>query len=204
MGLAPLAHANHELSSESTVTQLVGLNSQPVASVAEPTGWTAVFAKPEPPVAYREAIWEGLERKVLDLVGECPGISIQELADRVGVSRTATVYHVRKLTKAGTLGTARVGRRVVHFMVARSAEFPGVACGMVRLPTVAPLLSTLIRKPEISWRELARRLSLTVQTIRWHVGRLEKMGLLSVRPTASGGHMVILSDQLLRASIASM
>lgn len=125
-------------------------------------------------------------QRLLAIVRAEPGLCLQELADRIGLTRTAAIYHVRNLSKRGYLSCVRQGRRVMHFVPDATRPPERTMLGLLRLTTVRTVLDELHRDPGVSWRTLARKLDMAPHTIRWHVSRLRREGVLEVLPRENG------------------
>ena len=120
-----------------------------------------------------------------------PGTSIRELADALGIQRTAVVHHLRILGRAGDVRSVRSGRRVLVFPAAAS-PFEGLL-GLMRLRAVQQLVGLVRAEPGLSVRGLARRMDVTPRAVRYHVQRLRGMGLLELR-WGPGGRRILVLD----------
>lgn len=132
-----------------------------------------------------------MRARLLALVAGRPGMSIRELAQALGVRRTAVVHHLRKLGAAGKVRCVRSGRRLLAFPAA-ATPYEGLV-GLLRLETVAALVAALRQDPSLSVRGLARRLDVTPRAVRYHLLRLESLGLL--RLGWGPGRRVLLLDE---------
>jgi len=135
----------------------------------------------EPGGATRELLRTIVERR--------PGSCIRELAQALGVRRTAVVHHLRKLSAAGQGRWVRSGRRVLVFPPAATA-FEGLV-GLLRMGTVSSVVAALRSDPALTVRGLARRLGLTPRAVRYHLLRLRDLGLLEVAWGPSGRRLVL-------------
>lgn len=120
-----------------------------------------------------------------------PGLCIRELAQHLGIRRTSVVHHLRKLLAAHHVRCVRAGRRLLVFPPATTA-FEGLV-GLLRLRTIHNVVSTILGDPSISVRGLARRLELTPRAIRYHLLRLEDLGVLEMR-WGRGGRRILVLD----------
>ncbi len=125
-----------------------------------------------------------------------PGASLQELADALGVTRTAANYHVRRLVRSGTVRQVRQGRRVLHFGPVRNTPLRDTVMAALRQQRVRELLQMLMQDPTASWRELAAALDVTPRAVRWHVRRLEEEGLIEVHEVGVRAHHVGLHPEV--------
>lgn len=116
---------------------------------------------------------------ILGFVSAEPGVTAQRIARHLGIHHRAVAHHLEVLREFGILEARRVGARLRYFRNgavatdtekrARVALSSGKAAGLMRV---------LVEFPDVSTRELARRTALAESTVRWHVERLEQLGLL--------------------------
>jgi DNA-binding MarR family transcriptional regulator len=138
--------------------------------------------------------------RLREIVRANPGICLQEIADRMGLSRSAAVHQIRRMVRRQLLVVVRQGRRASHFIAdepLKTAE--RTLFSLMRLPTARAILDEITRTPTISWNELARRLNVGGHSIRWHVARLMRNGLIEVVPEADGrAHRVTVCQDVQR------
>lgn len=112
----------------------------------------------------------------------------------LGVARTAVIYHVRCLVKAGVVRQVRHGRRVLHFGAGKRDPLQDTLMGKLRQDRARQVLRTLLEEPTLAWRKLASRLDVTPRTVRWHVRRLEDEGLIQIQAAGGGHHVHVHPD----------
>ncbi|MEA3203266.1 MAG: Helix-turn-helix domain, partial [Thermoplasmata archaeon] len=135
------------------------------------------------------------QARILVVVAERPGACVQDLAEDLGITRTATLHHVRRLTREGLVRSVRHGRRVLHFLAA--AQPPPSLLGLLHVHTARLVVEMLSQDPAASWRKLAKQLGITPRAVRWHIRKLEKEEALHVQPSRFGpGHVTVLSPVL--------
>lgn len=122
---------------------------------------------------------------LLEAVLQKPGCSIQDLSERLGVSRTAVIHHSRRLQRAGEIRVVRHGRTLLHFSLHVDAPQRSLL-GAIRQETARMILEALRSDPSLSGRALARRLQITPKAVRWHIKRLRTQGILeeAIQPVA--------------------
>jgi predicted transcriptional regulator len=140
---------------------------------------------------------EPTRQRLVDEVARRPGSSIRELADALGVRRTAVVHHLRLLGRSGRVRCVRAGRRLLVFPQAES-PFDGLV-GLVRLPTVHALLRALAADPSLSVRGLARAVGITPRAVRYHLLRLRNLGMLEMGWGLGGRRVLLLDEQAVQA-----
>jgi predicted ArsR family transcriptional regulator len=135
------------------------------------------------------------QQRILAAVADRPGLCLQDLAKELGITRTATLHHVRRLAREGLIHTARHGRRVLHFQAA--AQPPPTLLGLLHVHTARLVVELLSQDPGASWRKLAKQLGITPRAVRWHIRKLEGERALHVQPSRFGpGHVTVLSPAL--------
>jgi predicted transcriptional regulator len=127
---------------------------------------------------------------LLETVSQRPGASIRELADALGIRRTAVVHHLRILSAASRIRTVRSGRTVLVFPAA-STPFEGLV-GLLRLRTVQNLLAAIQANPEQSVRGLGRALGITPRAVRYHLLRLRDLRLVDLNWGLGSRRIVLL------------
>lgn len=114
--------------------------------------------------------------KLLDLLRSRPGISPADAARELGVDPSTALYHLRRLVKEG-FATTHGERRGARYFAA------GTVAAEDRLRVVveresAGLLDEIRTTPGESKTALAQRLAIARATLHWHLGRLERAGLV--------------------------
>jgi predicted transcriptional regulator len=140
---------------------------------------------------------EPTRQRLVDEVARRPGSSIRELADALGIRRTAVVHHLRLLGRSGRVRCVRAGRRLLVFPQAAS-PFEGLV-GLVRLPTVQALMRALQADPNLSVRGLARAIGITPRAVRYHLMRLGNLGMLEMGWGMGGRRVVLLHPDATQA-----
>jgi predicted transcriptional regulator len=139
-----------------------------------------------------------VDARLLGFIRRNPGVSLTDLGRELGLTRNGAGYHVRKLVRRGLVRTLRQGRRVLHFP--HEVEEPHVQSqlGVLRLRTVATIVEELRADPSLSWRKLARKLGFSTHTLRWHMARLEREGIVEVvRDPVTDRHVVLIPKDIL-------
>lgn len=121
----------------------------------------------------------------------------------LALTRTSVSHHLRRLEEVNAVSSVRQGRRLALFPKEVQHRAERSALGLLRHATTRLILEELCREPTRSWRELARRLDMTAHTVRWHVTRLHKEGVIHVlgRDGVFRGHVVHIHP-VVRASLA--
>lgn len=128
---------------------------------------------------------ENLNRRAMyRFIVDHPGLNLQELADAVGIQRTAALYHVRRMVREARVVTQRHGPHLLHFPSDMPRE-QRTALSLLRIPSVRAVALELHRDPKLSPGALAAKLDTTVRTVRRALRALQSNGLLRIEETPS-------------------
>ena len=134
--------------------------------------------------------------RLYEIIRQNPGVNIDEIALKFGVTRTAVKHHVRYLTRAGLVGQKRRGRFLLHFAT-RLPRTTRDAIAVLRLGTVGAVVRELLGNPALSWQDLASRLNITVRSVRRDIRQLRDLNLAQLQPRQGApGHIVLLHPDL--------
>lgn len=116
------------------------------------------------------------------LVGERPGIHIEELARMTGGSRSTVVYHLRLLSRHGFV-VAMGSRKSVHYYPNNAAldTTDRERRALLTAPRTRALAARIAAEPGIQRAELAKKEGISVSTLSWHLGRLLRVALVEDR-----------------------
>jgi predicted transcriptional regulator len=135
-------------------------------------------------------------RQILEILQETPGLNILELAERLGIRRTAVKHHIRRLERDRMIGKVRQGRHVLHFPASFDRRKRAAIC-LLRVDSVRMVAEEAFRTPVLSWRELEGRTGLSHRTVRRAVRELETNELLVVeRDMRKGSHRLHLHPEM--------
>jgi DNA-binding transcriptional ArsR family regulator len=125
-----------------------------------------------------EVLEHPLRDDILTTVRAEPGISASELGRRTECGWGTLVYHLSVLEREHLISSAREGRHRRFFSQDRINYSDKPALALLRNDAARRLVLAVQEKPGIIQKQLSRRLGLSPSTIAWHVGRLERAGLL--------------------------
>jgi DNA-binding MarR family transcriptional regulator len=136
-----------------------------------------------------------LRAAIVATAREHPGILLSQLRRRIGCSAGTIQYHLQLLECSGAVACLRSSRRCWVFpQGVQAADQRAVA--MLRNGRMWTLAQSLLRQPRLTKEELASGLSISPRTLREHLDRLAREGLVSV---ASGDPRTFTpSEHLLR------
>lgn len=126
--------------------------------------------------------------RLLAYLTENPGASMTDAARHLGLHRNAIAHHLRILSSHDKITIRRQGRRSLVFPAGIEDPQKQDLMGVLRQATCRDVLAAVASDPSVSWRALAQALGVTPHTVRWHVKRLEDMGLMHVERRLGGHH----------------
>jgi predicted transcriptional regulator len=126
-------------------------------------------------------------RRVLLHIQAHPGSCLQEIADSIGLTRTALAHHLRALERDKLVSSVRQGRRVLLFPSSITRPAERSVLGLLRQASARAVLEALYVNPTESFRKVAIRLGMAPHTLRWHVQRLQEQGIIHVLQHGLGG-----------------
>lgn len=119
------------------------------------------------------------QRTLAALVTDEPALNIREIAERLGVQRTAAKHHVRFLVARGHLVTVRQGRHLLHFPAwMPDAERRSLAA--LRIGSVRSVVAAVFAAPGISAGHLPAQVGLKPRTVRATLRFLRHAGLVEL------------------------
>lgn len=126
-----------------------------------------------------------LRAQILDIVRADPGIHAAGIAERLQASKGSVRHHLRLLSGAGLLQHGRLGARTGYFAVGAAPQARQAALA-VRTGTARRILDALSGAPAESVRDLAERVGVSYASVRHHVERFERAGLVTLERSTAG------------------
>lgn len=128
--------------------------------------------------------------QVADVVTANPGIHLQEIARRTGMSPSTTAYHLRKLVDVGLVAEQTGAGFVCYFPKGAVDRRVMAAAPVLKSNGARQVLSAIAAQPGSSAAHIADSLGYTRQTVSYHLARLKGAQLVEV---AHQGHELRLS-----------
>ncbi len=125
-----------------------------------------------------------MRQSLLEIVQEEPGVHLRELANRHGTAVTNTQWHLRKLEMANLVKTQKVQGKRLYYPVeggvdARQKAFQNAA---LRNENASRILDYVGSHAGCNQRTLAEALEMNPGTVRWHLRKLEDVGMVRSVP----------------------
>lgn len=131
------------------------------------------------PVRITRPLVEGhaVRAKILELLRSQPGLGKKEISERLDLGWGTTLYHLDVLERYGFLRTVHVGRHA-RMVLAEPDAVAARRAAYRRNGIIRAIEAFIEGVPGCTQGELARHLRVTQATVWWHIGRLERAGLV--------------------------
>jgi predicted transcriptional regulator len=121
-----------------------------------------------------------LRRRIYEYILENPGVHLREIQRRFDVSLSSVTWHLKMLEKAGLIKSTKFRNKLVYFPTGMNKE--DLLLMLTLDNDVAKSIVGYIAKVgEAHLRKIAKDLNLNVETVRYHLKRLERAGVLISR-----------------------
>ncbi len=142
-------------------------------------------------------------RDLYQVLCENPGTYLLELVDMLESPLGTLTWHLRILEREGLVKSIKfAGKRIYYPKMLRSQEAE-MAYLTMRSDTAQRIFAYVVNNPGSYQEQMAESLSVHHDTIRWHVSRMEEVGLLKVvREGRKKRHYLAgLGDSLMTGSL---
>lgn len=126
----------------------------------------------------RRARLVGLDTRarLLDALRARPGLAVVDAARAVDVDPSTALYHLRRLVDEG-VAVAEGARRAARYFAVGTVP-PAQRLRIVAERESEPIIEAIRAEPGASKTRLAQRLAIARASLSWHLGRLERAGLV--------------------------
>ncbi|MBI4393771.1 MAG: winged helix-turn-helix transcriptional regulator [Euryarchaeota archaeon] len=119
-------------------------------------------------------------REIFNYIKTNPGVHLRATASALSLSTTNVLWHLRKLEQANLLNSKKLEGYKVYYPVEGGIEMRrmGLAMAVLRNPNAKTVLEFISGSPSSHQREIARAMGVNHGTIRWHLRKLQAVGLV--------------------------
>lgn len=117
---------------------------------------------------------------VFERVVAAPGTTAGGIARALGVERRTVNHHLTVLHEFGAIEARQMGKRIRFYKNGGAySESEKLAHAALANPKAVAVARVLARAPGVGLAELAQSTGLAKSTAKWHLARLERMGLVT-------------------------
>lgn len=130
----------------------------------------------EPRTRLKQAsLWSPTRLAILDVIRERPACSMTDVARAIGRDEATVSTNVRLLRDAGVIIVDRNGRRMALYLTGQLSARERL---LARVGDSRPILDAISRGHPESAASIAHELGLSRNVVRYHLGRLARLGLI--------------------------
>ncbi len=137
----------------------------------------------------KKVLQNPVRREIIRMLRRRDGEHLTALAERLAVTRQTISYHATVLNNFNLIRLVKDGPYVRAFLQ-RDA---GKGTAILRRSWAAKIVALLAAHPDMSVKEIAQRMGVTVATARWYLRKLEEADVLEA---SSGGRKSTLTVAL--------
>lgn len=131
---------------------------------------------------------------ILRVISLIPGVHFRALRKILGIPNGSLQYHLDILENRGLIKRFK-GYGYTRFY---PQDYRGVnpsLAGVVTHPTVEKILIMMLKREEVTLREVSESLGITASTALWHLRRLEKAGIVTKETSRGRKHVYRLRSR---------
>jgi len=136
---------------------------------------------------------------VFNFVKENPGLHFRAIADCLNMPIGVLQYHLGLLVKGDLVSAYPNGRYKRYFESHKFTEVEMKVISALRHKTPSMILIALLRKPQMSHKDLAEQMDISSQALSWQMREMEKMNL--VRRNIEGLSVKYSLDEAIRTTV---
>lgn len=139
-------------------------------------------------VSTRDVLAHPVRRALFERILARVGVSQQQITDELGLTPTNAIWHLRKLEQANLVRATRYGGATVFYPVQGGVAQQRLGLGVTTLqnPNARAVCEHLASDPGMRQRELGRALGVNHGTVRWHLRKLQEVGVVEERRDPKG------------------
>ncbi len=130
----------------------------------------------------QNAIFQNQNRlMIFELIKANPGIDYRTLSQLVGLKRGSVRYHLSVLALKGETIEVNYLNSIGYFEnTGKFTEFEKKMFNQLQNGTNRKIMTTLIVSPNVSRRDLVRRIGIAGPSVTWHTNRLSRSNIISM------------------------
>jgi predicted transcriptional regulator len=124
-----------------------------------------------------EVLLNDTRRDIYNYILDNPGCHLREIQKEMGVSISTATWHLRILEKAGLIRVVKHRNKLLYYPTGFKLEDALVATTL-KNATAKAIVDYLLRVGNAHVRKIARDLDLGVETVRYNLKKLERVGVV--------------------------
>lgn len=117
--------------------------------------------------------------RLLEVISEEPGLSLQELAGKTDAGWGTTVYHLQRLEQAGFIKSRKQGHHRRFYTIGEVGQDEVEALGMLRNETPRKIAQYLVQDPGCNQKAICQALDISPSLAHKYLKRMEEQNLLT-------------------------
>ncbi|MBW3583624.1 MAG: winged helix-turn-helix transcriptional regulator [Euryarchaeota archaeon] len=123
---------------------------------------------------------------VFEIVENDPGVSLNEIVDRLGISRNAVAYHLAVFEQEKSIVSIKDGKYRRYFINGgKFANGAKVVVSAIRNDITRNVARYILTNPGVIQKDVCSAVGTSPSATNWHIGRLEKVGLVEKQKVAN-------------------
>lgn len=135
-----------------------------------------IFVLPFIILKLKNALDNRKRRRILEIIKECPGITITQLQKLTNMNRNTLRYHLSFLEKENLIYSIKVGSRKLLFSTDKHATQH-----LLLSDKKKQIIEILSKSNGISIRQLSEMLNISQKTVYYHIKNLKELGIVDVK-----------------------
>lgn len=117
-----------------------------------------------------------MRRRIYEYILDNPGIHLREIARDLNISISTATWHLRILERANLIRSEKVGNKIIYIPTGMEKEDLMIAL-TINNENAKRIVEYLMNE-EAHARKIARDLNMNIETVRYHLKRLERAGVV--------------------------
>ncbi|MHA1682895.1 MAG: hypothetical protein ACTSUE_18295 [Promethearchaeota archaeon] len=127
-------------------------------------------------LTYEEMMKNPLRIKIFEHVKQHPGCRVRDIRREMGIDNAESHWHLSMLVKFGYIRRKKIGKYVAHFVADFPADYDEILCYLQHNTTYSVFYDVFVT-PNSNAEEIAGRLGLHVNTVKYHIAKLSSTTL---------------------------
>jgi predicted transcriptional regulator len=118
-----------------------------------------------------------LRRNIYNYILENPGVHLREIRRKFDISLSTAMWHLKILEKAGLIKSEKFGNKLIYYPTGMNKEDLLIMLTLNN-ETAKRIINYIAKVGEAHIRKIVNDLAMNIETVRYHLRRLERAGVL--------------------------